>query len=143
MRRAEPNELAERALPVMTARLSEAELGKWFPVPFDEISDPWAAPEPSLGALVSLDAGEYVVLDYGRESNQLIVRIPANIDASSFLVSFFREIPMPRARVLWRRADAKLPRTVAAKRMGIPSTISNRSGHFTQSPRGSQSAKKK
>jgi hypothetical protein len=127
----------------MTARLSEAELRKWFPVPFDEINDPWAAPEPSLGALVSLDAGEYVVLDYGRESNQLIVRIPANLDPSSFLTSFFREIPMPRARVLWRRADAKLPRTVAAKRMGLSAAISNRSGRFAQSARGSQSAKKK
>jgi hypothetical protein len=143
MRRAEPNELAEKAFPVMTARLSEAELGKWFPVPFDEINDPWAAPEPSLGALVSLDAGEYVVLDYGRESNQLIVRIPANLDPSSFLISFFRGIPMPRARVLWRRADAKLPRTVAAKRMGISMAIANRSGRFAQSPCGSQSAKKK
>ena len=142
MRRAKPDELAESAVPVMTARLSEAELGKWFPVPFDEINDPWAAPEPSLGALVSLDAGEYVV-DYGRESNQLIVRIPANLQPSSFLISFFREIPMPRARVLWRRADAKLPRTVAAKRMGISAAISNRSGRFAQSPRGSQSAKKK
>lgn len=143
MRRAKPNELAENAFPVMTARLSEAELGKWFPVPFDEISDPWAAPEPSLGALVSLDAGEYVVLDYGRESNQLIVRIPANLDASSFLVSFFREIPMPRARVLWRRADAKLPRTVAAKRIGISAAVSSRAGSFAQGSRKPQLAKKK
>ena len=119
MRRARPNELKEQAFPVMTARLSEAELGKWFPIPFDEINDPWAAPEPSLGALVSLEAGQYVALDYGRQSNQLIVRIPANLDASSFLASFFREIPMPRARVLWRRADAKLPRIVAAKSAGV------------------------
>ncbi|HYI13724.1 MAG TPA: hypothetical protein VEK57_32095 [Thermoanaerobaculia bacterium] len=133
MRRASPNELKESAFPVMTARLSEAELGKWFPVSFDEINDAWAAPEPSLGALVSLEAGEYVVLDYGRESNQLIVRIPANLDASSFLASFFREIPMPRARVLWRRADAKLPRTVAAKRIAVPAAISNRAARSSQS----------
>lgn len=46
MRRAKPNELAERAFPVMTAGLSEAELG--------------------------------------------------NLDPSSFLISLFREIPMPR-----------------------------------------------
>jgi hypothetical protein len=126
MRRAKPDELTESAFPVLTARLSEAELGKWFPIAFDEVNDPWAAPEPSLGALVSLNAGEYVVLDYGRESNQLIVRIPANLDASSFLVSFFREIPLPRTRVLWRRADAKLPRNVAAKRIGIPATTTRR-----------------
>lgn len=121
MRRARPTELNEQAFPVITARLSEAELSEWFPVAFDEINDPWAAPEPSLGALVSLDAGEYVVLDYGRESNQLIVRIPANLNATTFLASFFREIPMPRTRVLWRREDAKLPRTVAAKRVGLSS----------------------
>jgi hypothetical protein len=124
MRRAKPDELKEQAFPVMTARLSETELGKWFPVAFDEINDPWAAPEPSLGALVSLDAGEYVVLDYGRESSQLIVRIPANLDATSFLASFFKEIPMPRARVLWRRADAKLPRMVAAKRVSVSASVS-------------------
>jgi len=119
MRRAKPNELKDSAFPVMTAHLTEAELGKWFPVPFDEINDPWAAPEPSLGALVSFEAGEYAVLDYGRESKQLIVRIPAKLDASSFLTSFFREIPMPRKRVVWRRPDAKLPGTVAAKRIGV------------------------
>jgi hypothetical protein len=124
MRRAKPDELKEQAFPVMTARLSEAELGKWFPVAFDEINDPWAAPEPSLGALVNLDAGEYVVLDYGRESNQLIVRIPAILDATSFLESFFTEIPMPRARVLWRRADARLPRIVAAKRVSVSASVS-------------------
>ena len=47
MRRAAPDELQARAFPVMTARMSEAELGEWFPVSFDEINDPWAAPEPS------------------------------------------------------------------------------------------------
>ena len=119
MRRAKPNELSENAFPVMTVRLTEAELEEWFPVPFDEINDPWAAPEPSKGALVKLDAGEYVVLDYGKESNQLIVRIPTNLNASSFIASFFREVPMPRARVLWHRAGVTLPRNVAAKSVGI------------------------
>src|SRR6185369_1770032 len=118
MRRAKPNELSENAFPVMTARLTEAELEEWFPIPFDEINDPWAAPEPSKGALVKLEAGEYVVLDYGRESNQLIVRIPTNLNASSFIASFFREVPMPRARVLWHRAGVKLPGNVA-KSVGI------------------------
>lgn len=128
MRRASPDELKEQAFPVMTAQLSEVELGEWFPVSFDEINDPWAAPEPSLGALVSLESGEYVVLDYGRDSSQLIVRIPANLDPTAFLVSFFREIPMPRARILWHREDAKLPKTVAAKRVSISSASLNARG---------------
>lgn len=143
MRRARADELKERAFPVMTARLSEAELGQWFPVRFDEITDPWAAPEPSLGVLVSLDAGEYVVLDYGKVSNQLIVRIPADLDATSFLASFFREISMPRARVLWRRPDAKLPRTVAAKQVGISATSSNRRARSSASRSKAAVAKKK
>ena len=119
MRRASPDELKEQAFPVMTAQMSETELGEWFPVAFDEINDQWAAPEPSLGALVSLDSGEYVVLDYGRDSNQLIIRIPAALDPTIFLASFFREIPIPRARILWHRQDAQLPKTVAAKRVRI------------------------
>jgi len=143
MRRAEPHELKEQAFPVMTARLTEAELGRWFPITFDEVNDAWAAPEPSLGALASLDAGEYVVLDYGRDSNQLIVRIPANVDASSFLVSFFREIPMPRSRVLWRRRDARLPPSVAAKRIGVSKTSEPRSARLQENPVKAQVAKKK
>ncbi|MEA2490438.1 MAG: hypothetical protein QOH21_2230 [Acidobacteriota bacterium] len=120
MRTAEPNELNENAFPVMTARLSEAELLQWFPVSFEEITDPWATPEPSKGALVKLDAGEYVVLYWGQDSRQLTVRIPADVDASAFLTSFFREVPLPRSRVLWRRADARLPRHIAANRVSAP-----------------------
>ena len=109
VRTANPNELKENAFPVMTARLSEAELTKWFPVSFQEVTDPWAAPEPSKGALVKLEDGEYLVLDYGRDSNQLTVRIPTALDASACLASLFREVPMPRSRILWWRADARLP----------------------------------
>ena len=117
MRTANPSELLENAFPVMTAQLSEVELTRWFPIHFEEISDPWAAPEPSKGALVRLDAGEYVVLDYGKDSKQLTVRIPSALDASTCLASLFREVPLPRSRILWRRADVRLPRHVAAKRV--------------------------
>ena len=120
MRAAGPDELNENAFPVMTAKLTEGELTEWFPVSFHDIDDPWAAPEPSKGALVKLDAGEYVVLDYGRDSSQLTVRIPSGIDASECLASLFREVPMPRSRVLWRRADARLPRHVAANTIVAP-----------------------
>jgi hypothetical protein len=121
MRAANPDELNENAFPVMTARLTEGELTEWFPISFEEISDPWAAPEPSKGALVKLDAGEYVVLDYGKDSSQLTVRIPSGIDASECLASLFREVPLPRSRVLWRREDARLPRHVAANTVVAPS----------------------
>ena len=120
MRTAKPNELRENAFPVMTAELSEVELTKWFPVSFHEISDPWAAPEPSKGALIKLDAGEYVVLDYGKESRQLTVRIPTALDASACLASLFREVPIPRSRILWRRADVRLPKHIAASTVVAP-----------------------
>ncbi|HXA17631.1 MAG TPA: hypothetical protein VN380_11605 [Thermoanaerobaculia bacterium] len=120
MRTAKPNELKENAFPVMTARLSETELTKWFPISFQEIDDPWAAPEPSKGALVRLDAGEYVVLDYGKDSNQLTVRIPTALDASACLASLFREVPLPRSRILWRRPDVRLPKHIAARTAVAP-----------------------
>lgn len=126
----------------MTARLSEAELLRWFPVSFQEVTDPWAAPEPSKGALVRLETGEYVVLDYGSDSNELTVRIPSQLDASSFLASFFREVPLPRSRVLWRRAGARLPRNIAAKQVTARASRGRPDSH---SPRQSKSqrAKKK
>jgi hypothetical protein len=116
MRTAKPNELKENAFPVMTAKLSEAELARWFPVSFQEIDDIWAAPEPSKGALVELNAGQLVVLDYGKESRQLTVRIPATLDASASLVSLFREVPLPRSRILWKRADVRLPTPIATRK---------------------------
>lgn len=125
----------------MTAKLSEAELTKWFPVSFQDVTDPWAAPEPSKGALVKLEDGEYLVLDYGRDSNQLTVRIPTALDASACLASLFREVPMPRSRILWRRADAQLPGHVAAKRIAATSAA-ERGKHTTSSRSGLHTAKK-
>lgn len=129
MRSAKPHELEQNAFHIMTAQLSESELKKWFPVPFQDVDDPWAAPEPSKGALVKLEAGEYVVLDYGKESNQLIVRVPATVDPSSFLASFFREVPLLRSRILWRRPGTRLPRNLAAKQV----TVASRSKRYAQS----------
>ena len=143
MRSAKPQELKQSAFPIMTAQLSEAELVKWFPVAFQDIDDPWAAPEPSKGALVKLEAGEYVVLDYGKESNQLIVRIPANVDASSFLASFLREVPPLRSRILWRRPGTRLPRSVAAKQVTVASRLKRHSSVRSERQRKSQATKRK
>jgi hypothetical protein len=120
MRAAKPNELKTHAYPVLAAAISEAELSKWFPVPFHSITDPQEAAEPSKAALVKLDAGDYFVLYYGELSNQLMLRIPTSTDPSAFLSSFFHEVPLPRARILWRRQDARLPRHIAARTVAIP-----------------------
>ena len=134
MRAAKPNELKTHAYPVLAAAISEAELSEWFPVQFHHITDPQEAPEPSKAALIKLDAGEYFVLYYGELSNQLMLRIPTSTDASSFLDAFFREVPLPRGRIVWRRQDARLPRYVAARTM----TVSAKS--LGQSPRRSAKA---
>jgi hypothetical protein len=120
MRLAKPNELKTHALPVLTARVSEAELAKWFPVSFQHIDDPQEAPEPSKAALIKLDEGDYFVLYYGEISSQLTLRIPESTDASAFLNVFLREVPLPRTRILWRREDARLPRHIAAHRISAP-----------------------
>jgi hypothetical protein len=94
----------------MTAHLSEAELLEWLPVPFDDIDDPLATPEPSKGALIELENGAYVVVYYGKDSKQLTLEIPeATRDSSELVASFFQEVPLPLSRVLWHRPDTKLP----------------------------------
>jgi hypothetical protein len=120
MRAAKPTELKTHAYPVLAAAISEKELSKWFPVSFHHITDPQEAAEPSKAALIKLDAGHYFVLYYGELSNQLMLRIPTSTDPSTFLSSFFSEVPLPRARILWRRQDARLPRHIAAKTVSAP-----------------------
>lgn len=120
MRVAKPNELKSHAYPVLTAAVSQAELSKWFPVPFHYITDPQEAAEPSKAAVLRLDTGDYFVLYYGEISNQLMLRIATATDATSFLAALLREVPLPRGRIIWRRQDAQLPRTVAAKTVAAP-----------------------
>jgi hypothetical protein len=99
----------------MTARITEAELAKWFPIQFEELCDPLQVPEPSRGALVKLDAGAYVVLNYGRDSGQLTVESPESTrDYTALIAAFFREVPLPTSRVLWHRSDTRLPKRAAA-----------------------------
>ena len=117
MRAGKPHELTTEAFPVLTARVSEAALSKWFPVSFHHITDPQEAAEPSKAALIRLDAGDYFVLYWGELSKQLMLRIPSATNASRFLNALFREVPLPRTRIVWRRQDAKLPRHIAAKRV--------------------------
>jgi CheY-like chemotaxis protein len=108
MRRADPSELTIAAVPLLTAHVSESELAEWVPVSFDLIDDPLQTPEPSLGALVALESGQYFVLYYGRISGQLTVEIPSTSDPSTAVEALFEEIPLPAGRVLWHRPDVQL-----------------------------------
>jgi hypothetical protein len=127
MRAAKPNELKTHAYPVLAAAISEDELSKWFPVPFHTINDPQEAAEPSKAAVIRLDAGDYFVLYYGELSNQLTLRIPTSVEPSAFLDSLFKEVPLPRGRIVWRRQDAHLPKHIAAKTVVAPRTSDVRS----------------
>jgi hypothetical protein len=108
MRRARPDELTARTRPLFTAQMAAEELQQWLPVPFDEIDDPFAAAEPSKGALVELDSGDYLVVHYGLTSGQLMVEAVEE-GASMVLQAFFDEVPLPLARVLWHREGTELP----------------------------------
>jgi hypothetical protein len=138
MRVARPNELKSHAYPVLTAAISASELSEWFPVPFHYITDPQEAAEPSKAALIRLERGPYFVLYYGELSNQLMLRIPTSTDPSAFLQAFFREVPLPRSRILWRRQDARLPREIAAKTVSLPQPARQ-----AQKQRRSQSRKRR
>lgn len=124
MRRAAPNELRSTAAPAITARVSEAELQRWFPVPFDEIAEPLAVPEPTRSALVQLEYGAYIVVSYGKDSGQLFVDIPETTpNVSDLIAAFFREVPLPMSRVIWHRDDITLPdRRIkrSAQRVSLP-----------------------
>ena len=119
MRVGKPSELKTPAFPVLTARISEAELSKWFPVRFHYITDPEETAEPSKAALIRLEEGEFRVLYWGEWSKQLKLEIPSTTDPSRFLNALLREVPLPRTRIIWRRSDARLPRNIAAKRVSL------------------------
>jgi len=131
MRVGKPNELRVPAFPLLTARISEAELTEWFPVPFHSITHPQETAEPSKAALVRLDQGEYFVLYWGEWSKQLKLEIPSATNPSQFLDAFFREVPLPRTRIIWRREDARLPPRIAAKR--VSATITGARSRTTKS----------
>ncbi|HYC59135.1 MAG TPA: hypothetical protein VEK79_06165 [Thermoanaerobaculia bacterium] len=126
MRAAKPDELKTHAYPVLAAAISEAELSNWFPVPFQHITDPEEVAEPSKAALIKLDTGDHFVLFYGELSNQLTLRIPSSVDASSFLQSLFREVPLPRERIVWRRRDHASPVTSLRRRCQLRETAQRR-----------------
>jgi len=128
MRIAKPDELRARAHPVLTARVSETELTEWFPVDFTHVTDPEEAPEPSKAALIKLNGGAYIVISWGEMSHQLTLEAPVTVDPTSFLSAFFKEVPLPRSRVLWHRPDAKLPATAAAGMRRHATTASGATG---------------
>jgi hypothetical protein len=138
MRRAKPEELQIRAVPVMTAQVDERELHEWMPVAFEQIDDLWAAREPSKAALIQLESGAYVVVWYGQASQELLLEIPeSGVDGTQVLDDFFGEVPLPLSRIRWHRSDIALPEASSSRdRESQPATKSKRSAFELRKPRG-------
>jgi hypothetical protein len=142
MRVAKPNELSTLAVPVLTARVSERELLKWFPVEFKEVNDHEETPEPSKAALVKLTRGPYVVVNWGETSNQLTLRISQSTNVATFVAALLREVPLPESRVLWRRPDVDIPSVHARKLLKVPQARRDRwTGHHAVRLRASRTAR--
>jgi hypothetical protein len=116
MREAKLSELKTRTLPVLTALVLRRELAEWFPVQMHPIAQPFERPEAGRAALVQLDAGHYVALCWGETSNMLMLRIPANVDATEFVSTFLQEVPLPQDRIRWCRSAAYHPKRVRRAR---------------------------
>ena len=105
MRRAEPHELNARAVPVLVATLSKKEVGKLFPVRFDDM-DPFSEPEPSQGALVQLESGPFAVIVWGKSTGNLTVSLPEKADTRKVIEALLAEAPVSAKAITWRADEA-------------------------------------
>lgn len=102
MRRARPEELQTEATTVLEAHVSEAELARILPVQMVEL-DVWAEPEPSKGALIQLDNGQYVAVTYGKVTETVQVLLPEGSDLAAGIEAFLSEVPLNPDTIFWRR----------------------------------------
>ena len=105
MKRAQPQQLQEDAVPGLVLKLSEARLRELFPVPFEPM-DPLSEPEPSEGTLVELDRGLHVVVVHGMITHRVTLSFPASADLSHALQTVFAEIPIRSSEILWAAESA-------------------------------------
>lgn len=105
MRRAEPNELQENALPGLVLTLSHSRRQELFPVPFEPM-DPFSEPEPSDGALVQLESGLHIVVVYGTVTHRTTLFFPVSADLNIALQRVFTEIAIQPSEILWTAESA-------------------------------------
>jgi hypothetical protein len=92
MKKAAPNESLISEEVIFELRISEKDFKQLFYIEFDEL-DILAAPEPSLGAMVCLESGQYLVLIYGKVTKTLTVLKPPDDEAEKVLAALFNEVP--------------------------------------------------
>jgi hypothetical protein len=100
--------------PSLIARISPDELKRLFPVPFVDL-DPLAAPEPSRGALLRLQSGRMVVIEYGLVTSRLTVSVPASANIAETLIELLNEARIDMDTVEWITDDIEAPPNVAAE----------------------------
>ena len=110
MRRAQPHEFQEDAVPGLVLSLSETRLHELFPIAFEEM-DPLSEPEPSEGTLARLDNGLLVVVVHGTITHRVTLSFPASSDLNRALQAVFGEVPVRSSEIVWTAESAA--RTVA------------------------------
>jgi hypothetical protein len=103
MRQANPNECVIDDGPggtILTAEMPEDELVDLFPIPMDHF-DPLTQAEPSIGALVQLDSGQYLGVRYGTVSNTLVIEKPYGADSGEAVAALMREVSIPEKVITW------------------------------------------
>ncbi|MEA2164937.1 MAG: hypothetical protein QOK37_3064 [Thermoanaerobaculia bacterium] len=119
MRRARPEELNEDAKLIALLRLSKARFEELFPVVMSD-TDPLSAAEPSIGGLVQLDSGPYVVV-YGKASGEAEVSLPVSAPMPRQWKAFLREVPLAAREIVWT-SDRIKPRHTAGPSPRRPET---------------------
>lgn len=108
MRNAPAEALRDDVRPALTAHISEADLDRLFPVQFVEL-DSLAAPEPSCGALLRLDTGSLVLVEYGKLTSTLTVSVPKRADVGDTLVDLLMEVPINPQAIEWMADEWEAP----------------------------------
>jgi hypothetical protein len=88
------------ARPALTARLSPSDIRRLFPVELIDV-DPLAAAEPSRAALIRLETGRLVVIEYGTMTSTLTVSVPRDEDLSETLAELLAEAPIASPAIEW------------------------------------------
>ena len=117
MKRARQEELVEEAVPVIEARLPERTVRRLIPVELSRM-DPLAEAEPSVGALLRLDAGLLAVAIYGQETGTLSLRLPRVKVSARSLRSLLEEIPIPPGAIFWTSPEARGADPAPARALG-------------------------
>jgi hypothetical protein len=104
MRTAPSETLSTDVRPALTAHVSESELLRLFPVQFQDI-DALAAAEPSKAALLRLDSGRLVVVEYGTVTSTVTVSVPCDADAAETVADLLLEARILGSSIEWLSDD--------------------------------------